>query len=207
MLISHLFRLKKDDTEELIEKWMDKNVWIKSSNSKSCAGFKLMASLEVFGIKEIEYALRSENENTITKQISIISSITRHGIECSESLLQKSLKFLGLCFESEQKKVVANSIAALNLYFSNFEFHLAGIPSKADVKEAYKTGDSKIRNTEFKYPYIEHSSTVDKMFKAWVLGLFQTTEAYFKEILGSSELEEVTYSKERVIEVYKNTIK
>lgn len=186
MLISHLFRLKKDETEEMLEKWMDKNVWTKATNPKACSGFKLASCLEVFGIKEIEYALRSENENTITRQVSIVSSITRHGIECSESLLVKSLKFLAICFESPQKKVVTNSIAALNLYFNNFEFFLDGIPSKADVKEAVRTGDSKIRNTEFKYPYIEYSGLVEKMFQAWVLGLFKTTEKYFQEILGGA---------------------
>ena len=179
MLISHFFRHKKEETEELLEKWMDKTAWSKTSSPKSCTDFKLASSLEVFGITEIEYALRSENENTITRQISIVSSITRHGIECCETLLHKTIKFLALCFESPQKKVVANTIAALNMYFNNFEFFLDGIPSKADVKEAIRTGDSKIRNTQFKYPYIEYSSVVEKMFRAWVLSLFKTTQGYF----------------------------
>jgi hypothetical protein len=172
MLLSHLFRLRKDQTEEIMEKWMNKNAWKKLATPKPSSEFKLAKTLEILGINEIEYGLKSDNENILTKYIAIVCSISRHGIDCSKKILDNTVKFLALCFENPKKRVVLNSVAAINLYFNNFEFTISGIASKADIKQAVKSGNSNIKNTEFKFPHADQPEKISNMFHAWVLGLF-----------------------------------
>lgn len=207
MLISHMFRLRKDQTEELVEKWMDKTVWKKIKSPRSSDEFKLGITLKIFGIDEIEYGLRSDNENILIKYIAIVSAISRHAIDCSKSTLTNTIKFFALCFENPQNRISANSIAAMNLYFNNLAFSISGIPGKAAVKETVKSGSSKIPNVDFKFPHAEKPEKVELMFKGWVLGLFETCESLMKQILSADSLEETNYSKERVVEIYSHSVK
>ena len=71
----------------------------------------------------------------------------------------------------------------------NHELSIKGIASKGDIKEAVRTGDSKINNLEFNFPHADQAGKVEKMFKAWVLGLFQTLEENMLEILNVPQLD------------------
>ena len=157
--------------------WMLKNAWKKITSPQPVSDFKIKNTLEIFGIAEIEYKLSSDNEAILVKYISIVSSLSRHSIEISKEMLEDTIKFLALCFENKQKRVVVNAAAAMTLYFNNFEFKISGIASKADIKDAVKSGNSKINNIEFCFPHSDHPQKVEKMFKGWVLGLFNTCES------------------------------
>ena len=157
--------------------WMLKNAWKKITSPQTVSDFKIKNTLEIFGIAGIEYKLSSDNEAILVKYISIVSSLSRHSIEISKEMLEDTIKFLALCFENKQKRVVVNAAAAMTLYFNNFEFKISGIASKADIKDAVKSGNSKINNIEFCFPHSDHPQKVEKMFKGWVLGLFNTCES------------------------------
>jgi hypothetical protein len=205
ILISLLFKRKPEKVEELILNWMNRKALKKLNQPKSVEGMKLEKVLKSFGINEIEYSLKSSNENILSKYIAIVSSISRNSLEISDQMLIESIKFMALCFESDKKVVVRTTIAAFKLYFNSFEFLQIGTTSKDHVKNTVKNQLEKIEHIEFIEGEQSNYPRVKQLFESFLISLVETVDSLMNQILEDG-FEPLAYS-EGVFEIFKDGIR
>ena len=226
VLISALYKLRKDQTEEVLVNWLNKSVWKKLSQPKAVDDLKLGVSLKIYGINEIEYRLKSENEDILIKQISVANAFLVNSLRLDEEVLVKLIKFIALTFETDKRKVVEASIFSLECLMSLGRFRVYGSSSKSYIKrhvvdqknqeygpQGLEIGQKFSKHLEYVTGEELNYPRLKKLFEAFLVGGLQSVENYLNLLAqakaGDNPTAEIDIPgfEESVIDVYKQSIK
>lgn len=205
MLITSFMYHNPEKTQEKILNWMEKKVWKKIENGKQVKELKLGNILSHFGEVEMDYELRSQNETTIKREISVVSSISRKTFLLSKNSFLKTLKYIILCINHEKTSVVNVAINAFSLFLQGLNFSCKGFTHKSLIKKGIRNGEN-IEKIKFNFPEEQESERYQELIEGLLILTFETVEEYMKKILGVDEIQGTEYD-ESVLDIYKHSIK